>query len=83
MYNLLNKINQRNIKGITIVSLVITIIALLILSGITLSFSLGGNGIFKRAEEGAKIYQNSSENELYKLNEISNTIGNYINGNKE
>ena len=30
-----------------------------------------------------KIYQNSSENELYKLNEISNTIGNYINENKE
>lgn len=55
MYKLLNKIKQRNIKGITIVSLVITIIVLLILSGITLSFSLGGNGIFKRAEEGKNI----------------------------
>ena len=74
---------KKEIKGITIVALVITIIVLLILSGVALSFSLGENGIFKRAQEGAKLYQNSSENELKEKDEISNFIGNYINENKE
>lgn len=50
-------------KGITLVSLVVTIIVLLILAGIAINFTIGEDGIFKRAEEGAKVYQNASQNE--------------------
>ena len=53
----------KEVKGITLVALVVTIIVLLILSGVAISLSLGDDGIFKRAKEGAKTYQNASRNE--------------------
>ena len=37
-------------KGITLISLVITIILLIILSGITLSLVIGKNGLFEKAK---------------------------------
>ena len=42
--------NIRTIRGITLISLVITIIILLILAGITIS-SLTNTGLFARADE--------------------------------
>ena len=53
----------KEVKGITLVALVVTIIVLLILSGVAISLSLGDDGIFKRAKEGAKTYQSASRNE--------------------
>ena len=70
-------------KGITLVSLVVTIIVLLILAGIAINFTIGEDGIFKRAEEGAKVYQNASQNERIELDKVSNYIDNYLNGNKD
>lgn len=46
--------NKRKIQGITLVSLVITIILLLILAGITIATLTGENGLFARAQR-AKI----------------------------
>ena len=64
---------QRN-KGITLISLVITIIVLLILAGITISTLVGENGIITKATE-AKISTELSaykeELELYKVNKTS------------
>ncbi len=58
-------------KGITLVSLVITIIVLIILAGISLNLTLGKNGLFtmaKRAKENielAQIQEDTMLNELY------------------
>ncbi len=60
-------------KGITLVALVITIIVLLILAGVTISLTLGENGIFKTAQGAAKNYQNAADKELHETNGISNT----------
>ncbi len=37
-------------KGITLISLVITIIILIILAGISVNLILGGNGLFEKAK---------------------------------
>ena len=57
---------KEEIKGITLVALVVTIIVLLILSGVAISLSIGEDGIFKRTGEGAETYKNASENEKSK-----------------
>lgn len=61
-------------EGITLISLVITIILLLILAGVTLNFTIGENGIFKLAEESGKEYIKSENNEIEMLNEIYEKI---------
>ena len=63
-------------RGITLVALVITIIVLLILAGITISLTLGQNGILKRAEDAGRNYQNAAtyENQLQDLDRTTNAI---------
>ena len=51
-----------NYKGVSLVALVITIIVLLILAGISLSFAFGENGIITKAQE-AKERTNISQAE--------------------
>lgn len=46
---------MKSIKGITLVSLVITIVVLIILSTIAISFAIGNNGIITRAKEAKKM----------------------------
>ena len=41
----------RNEKGITLISLVITVIIILILAGVSLSGAIGNNSIITRAQE--------------------------------
>ena len=41
-------------NGITLIALIITIIIMLILAGIVISFAIGENGIFKIARESSK-----------------------------
>ena len=44
-------------KGITLISLVITIIILLILAGVTLSLTLGDNGIITQAQKAKEAQE--------------------------
>ena len=44
-------------KGITLISLVVTIIILLILAGVALKLTLGENGIFNRAQDSTERYE--------------------------
>lgn len=53
---------KRN-RGITLIALVITIIVLLILTGITLSLVAGENGILKRATDAVKINEEAMAEE--------------------
>lgn len=44
-------------KGITLISLVITIIILMILAGIAINVTVGQNGLFNRVKSGAEQYK--------------------------
>ena len=56
--NLINGLKQ--VKGITLVALVITIIIIIILSTVAISFAFGDNGLIKRAEDAKKYYTNDT-----------------------
>ena len=49
---------ERN-KGITLVALVVTVVVLLILSGVSINLVLGNNGIIKKAGEAAQKTKNA------------------------
>ncbi len=44
---------KKNMKGITLVSLVITIIVMLILAGVSIQMATGDNGVLNRGQQGA------------------------------
>ena len=48
-----------NEKAITLIALVVTIVILLILAGVTITMTLGQNGLFTRARAGAAAYNES------------------------
>ena len=63
-------------QGITLIALVVTIIILLILSGVTLDIALSDNGLFKRAQEAADKYKKAQEDEEDILEELENQLDN-------
>jgi len=69
-----------NTKGITLISLVVTIIVLIILAGVTISMVLGENGIIGRASETAETTKR--ENARDKVNVLLGEyqIDKYIDG---
>ncbi len=46
-----------NEKAITLIALVVTIVILLILAGVTITMTLGQNGLFTRARDGRAAYE--------------------------
>lgn len=52
--NHIKKNSRKNTAGITLVALVVTIVVLLILAGVTISYVMGDNSIFKKAQD-AKV----------------------------
>ena len=70
-------------KGITLVALVITIVILIILATVSISFAVNG-GLFEKSEKGAQMYSNSAVDEEKVLNEAYGTTANlmyhYTNG---
>lgn len=63
-------------KGITLVALVITIIILLILSGIAIS-ALSGSGLFEKAKLAKEKQENAQIEENARLEEYTNLIDDY------
>ena len=45
---------KNNVKGITLIALVVTIIVLLILAGVAINLTIGDNGIITRAQQAKK-----------------------------
>lgn len=75
------------IQGITIISLVVTIIILLILSGVTISSITGQNGILERTKLAKEMSKASNEKEaieldiaLVNMERIFNNSGKYYTG---
>lgn len=54
---------KKQVKGITLIALVVTIIVLLILAGVAISLTIGQNGIFARAQNAVNVYEQAATNE--------------------
>ena len=58
-------------QGVTMLSLVVTIVILLILSGITIKSALNNNGVIKQSGLASEKYKNSSIQEQVALNQVA------------
>ena len=67
-------------KGITLIALVVTIVVLLILAGVSVNALFGSNGIIEKAKEAQNKMDEAKENDLEGINELTNWIGNQVNG---
>ncbi|MCI8346231.1 MAG: hypothetical protein HFJ42_09950 [Clostridia bacterium] len=65
----------KNNKGITLITLVITIILLIILAGIIINIGLSENGLFSRAKEAKNKYLTAEKEEEKLLNELYKQLG--------
>ncbi len=70
----MKSIRRTNEKGITLIALVLTIIVLLIISGISISMLTGQNGILNRAVEAKEKTTLASEKEAIVLDFINNNM---------
>ena len=66
--------------GITLVSLVVTIIILIILAGISINTLVGDNGIITKAQHAKENTLLAQEEEAKQLNQLYSQL-NYIGGN--
>lgn len=62
----------KNQKGITLITLVITIVILIILAGVAISLTLSENGLFNKAKQGRDDYMTAANREA---DETANIIG--------
>ena len=69
---------KNEIKGITLIALIITIIVLLILAGITVA-QLSGNNLFDSAKLAREKYKKSQSDEDSIIDKYTNEIGFYSN----
>ena len=61
-------------KGITLVALVITVIILLILTGVTLNITLGDNGLFKQVKSAVEKYKEAEEKENSSISNLEEML---------
>ena len=66
---------KRQVKGITLIALVVTVIVLLILGGVAISLTVGDNGLFRRAQNATDTWQEASEREAIELAVAGMQIG--------
>lgn len=67
----------KNQKGITLVSLVITVIVLLILAGVAITLATNSEGIFGKANKAKQDWDTAITNETQGHNVINNILTNY------
>ena len=65
-------------SGITLVALVVTIIVLLILAGVAISLTIGEDGIFTRAQNATKKWDEAEAQEETEMNTFTNTYDNLL-----
>ncbi len=76
----ISKKESTKIRGVTLISLVTTIVVLLILSGITISAVFSNDGIIKKAQEAANATKEAAKNDQYAINELLNEMDSIMNG---
>ena len=67
-------------KGITLIALAVTIVVLLILAAITISYVFSDDGLIKKAQEAANAMNNAVANDQASLNELFNELNDVMNG---
>ncbi len=72
------KAKNNFIQGITLISLVITIILLIILAAVGINLGLGENGLFSKAKYAKEKYVNSQTSEEKQINELDEEINQYV-----
>ena len=70
----------KEMKGITLVALVVTIVVLLILAGVSINLVLGDNGIIAKAKEAQRESAEASQNDLIGMNELAQQLEGQLNG---
>ena len=70
----------KEMKGITLVALVVTIVVLLILAGVSINLVLGDNGIIAKAKEAQRKSAEATQNDLIGMNELAQQLEEQING---
>lgn len=70
----------KNSKGITLVALVVTIVVLLILAGVSLSLTVGQNGIISRAKEAKNAQANATAADNEAIQNLVNDINALLTG---
>jgi len=69
-----------NQKGITLIALVVTIIVLLVLAGVTLSMTLGDDGVIAQAQKAKEANKNAANNENEAIQQGEGIIDSYTEG---
>ena len=73
---------KKNIKGITLIALVITIVVLLILAGISIS-ALTQTGLFEKTKQAEQKYENAQVEENITLASYENEIDDTLKGSRD
>lgn len=63
------KLGQEN--AITLIALVVTIVILLILAGVTITMTLGENGLFRKAQEASAAYKKAEEDDSAWMDKVA------------
>ncbi len=72
---------KRNVDGITLIALVVTIVVLLILAGVSIRMLLGEDGLIKMATKSVDEYNKSSDEEQKQLDDENKYINDLLNTN--
>lgn len=70
----------KDMKAITLIALVITIVVLIILAGVLINISLGNNGLFNKAKTAKEMYTNAQNYEEIEIAKMTNQIDGYVDG---
>src|SRR5699024_10297610 len=74
---------KSEIKGITLIALVVTIIELLILASVAISLTKGSNRIYTREENAVDRYEIAAKDEQDEMNKAVDFMDKYMNRENE
>ena len=71
---------KKQVQGITLIALVVTVIVLLILAGVAINLTVGDNGLFRKAQNAADTWQMAEQNEQSEMEQAGDFIEIYQRG---
>ena len=75
------KIHRRSDKAITLIALIVTIIILLILTGVSATILIGDNSIINKAKYAREVSRGSAVKEYVDMAELNNILSEYVKKN--
>ncbi len=73
-----SKANRNDVRGITLVALVITIVILIILATITINAAFGDGGLIEKAQSSKNMAEDAVEKEYNKMNSLLDEYSNIM-----